>query len=558
MSRRMHALLLALAAAWATACGQGICQPGETRACYNGPSRTRGVGLCHDGVQTCSEDGAWRDSCPGEQVPDTEICDTVDDDCDGQIDEDVKNVCGGCAVLEGAPGDLCAGCGRLACKGTEALRCVPPARNPGDACEKDGCPGRYVCSPEGEVSCLASRKNECGVCGGPAVAGLGDTCQNTAGCAGTLACNLVGTGTRCDGPDKNSCGACGLSDVPNLGGSCTGANGCPGGLVCSDTLDSAICDAQPRNACQKCNGPVVTGVGDACGAGACTGVLACNATQDGTFCDFPGRGDACTGADGCSGHVTCGPDGETTICDAPPRNACGLCGGATITGTIGDACAVGSCAGTLQCSASGAALACVPDASCVTNHVVISELTNQGPGGNANEFVELYNPTAADVSLSGWVLWYRSTGGNISKMATLAPEASIRSHGYFLLANTNYAGAVTPDATFTTDMASSRGTSVFLTTASAGATFSAAIVVDKLGYGPCDTTYAEGGHCAPAQTISAGSIERKALPTSTAASMAVNGADALAGNGSDTDDNGADFVATGARGPQSTASPTEP
>ena len=33
--------------------GDGICVPGETRPCYTGPNGSSGVGICHDGMETC-------------------------------------------------------------------------------------------------------------------------------------------------------------------------------------------------------------------------------------------------------------------------------------------------------------------------------------------------------------------------------------------------------------------------------------------------------------------------------------------------------------------------
>ena len=62
------------------------CEPSTTHACYTGPSGTEGVGVCHGGTWTCSEDGLGWGTCELEVTPTTtENCATAEDeDCDGQ------------------------------------------------------------------------------------------------------------------------------------------------------------------------------------------------------------------------------------------------------------------------------------------------------------------------------------------------------------------------------------------------------------------------------------------------------------------------------------------
>ena len=56
-----------------------------TRICYDGPEDTGDVGLCRTGVESCPF-GDWS-SCVGQVLPTVEICDDEDNDCDGEADE---------------------------------------------------------------------------------------------------------------------------------------------------------------------------------------------------------------------------------------------------------------------------------------------------------------------------------------------------------------------------------------------------------------------------------------------------------------------------------------
>ena len=191
------------------------------------------------------------------------------------------------------------------------------------------------------------------------------------------------------------------------------------------------------------------------------------------------------------------------------------------------------------------------------NHVVISEFATRGPASAFDEFVELYNPTENIVSLEGWRLQYKSATGTIwADRAILPAGTQIAAHGFFLVANQAYVGAVTPDYT--------SGLWPGSTGAADAGHFQvidgAAVTVDKVGYG-ATAIDPEGGTPAPAHGTSANnnSVERKANATSTAATLATGGADAAAGNGQDSGVNGSDFVAqTNGRNPQNGSASAEP
>jgi hypothetical protein len=63
------------------------CSPTQApRSCYTGPVGTAGAGVCKAGTQACDATGHWATTCLNEIKPTVESCNTMDDDCDGVVD----------------------------------------------------------------------------------------------------------------------------------------------------------------------------------------------------------------------------------------------------------------------------------------------------------------------------------------------------------------------------------------------------------------------------------------------------------------------------------------
>ncbi len=123
---------------------------------------------------------------------------------------------------------------------------------------------------------------------------------------------------------------------------------------------------------------------------------------------------------------------------------------------------------------------------CGVSSLKVNEVSTSGPGGATDEYVELYNPCANSVALSGARVAYRSASGttDTSPLVVFTTQ-SIAAHGYVLIANTGYGGTadVKPFATGATGLADAGG-GIALEDASSTR-------VDSLGWGTATNAFVE-------------------------------------------------------------------
>ncbi len=167
--------------------------------------------------------------------------------------------------------------------------------------------------------------------------------------------------------------------------------------------------------------------------------------------------------------------------------------------------------------------------------VLISEVLTGVPGGNNQEFIELYNPGDEAVDLDGWSLWYLLGEGQTESLVyEWQGRNDIPNFGHLLLIRAEKTFGIIADGFFDVALSEFKG-GLLLKDANDE-------VVDVVGWGDAPAGYVAGN---PADAPTPGSSLRR-LPGGEL------------GNGQNSGDNSADFVVDSSPNPQNSGSLAEP
>ncbi len=248
----------------------GECTPGQTRACGSS-----GTGECRMGTQTCESNGFYG-SCSGAVNPVSEICDSKDNNCNGQTDE--GNVCTVQCQDECSQTGLtqCSGNGYKTCGNTDSDSCLEWSTTvtncaAGQSCTNGQCTNNPPqCIPSTEV--CDNKDNDCdssvdenfgtNTCGVGACQRTVNMCVNgqtqlcTPGMPGAETCNSVDD--DCDGSVDEG-GVC----QPSCTNDCTWGNmQCNGNGV-------QVCGNFDSDSCSEWSSISQCGSGKVCELGQC-------------------------------------------------------------------------------------------------------------------------------------------------------------------------------------------------------------------------------------------------------------------------------------------------
>lgn len=287
-------------------------------------------------------------------------------------------------------------------------------------------------------------------------------------------------------------------------GNCTAQHTC-GAATCMDTIKNGTeSDTDCGGMCSKCpNGKHCNGPTD-CVSNSCSG----------TFCQ-PSCSDMMLNQD--ETDVDCG------------GNSCLGCDIGKNCTTNGD-CASNNCGVNMKCA-------------CGTTHLVISEVRTTGGAGGNDDFVELYNPTSAPITLSSaFTIEARSDTGSTYNVRWTGANQVLQPQRHFLIVGSTYSNAAVPgDAVLTS-----------------GVTDKVSVVLKQAG-APIDALCVWFGTTDPftgaAVPYTCEGVPFKKATGNASAERKLGGA---MGNCTDTDDNSADWLSNAVSTEQNMASAATP
>ncbi|MCO4762138.1 MAG: hypothetical protein KC502_11575 [Myxococcales bacterium] len=258
------------------------------------------------------------------KTPASEVCNTLDDDCDGKTDNLAKDFPCTIKAFEDSGS-------KSACKADGDCKTSGEACDTGSGtCKKliGSCPGKAACSDKGALLCTGAATPKPEVCNNTDDDCDGKTDEDFAwdgGAAGKLivgqACGVgvcAGGKVACDGTTKAICDSLGKSGKESCDGLDNDCNGKKDDAACedNDACTEDICDATAKTCSNKAK--VDCDDNNVCTNDSCDKITAkcINSDHQGS-CD---DGNACTASDKCGKHpttgkFTCLPGTDKPKCD---------------------------------------------------------------------------------------------------------------------------------------------------------------------------------------------------------------------------------------------------